>query len=185
MTNKAVFAGLLLFVIASLCGQSECSDSDLTTLPFDATGAYAGAWSGVVTVLQPDGTSAGNIELSCAFALELVHEHELVYPLNTAIVGTISFDMSCLDSLGLDLPEVAIPVAGVVDETGAITLTMGGCVDDVCAVLELIGQGADVDGDGLMDLLESALTLELEFAEPLGAVLIDGEIAAARNWDAA
>jgi hypothetical protein len=117
--------------------------------PFDATGDYAGTWTGSTTT---NATKQQDVT-ACPLEISLTQNVTAPWPQRFAVSGTASIDYSCIE-----LPEwvetpppSTVQVGGVMDEQGKVELLTGACGTGLCVVLGLDGPGVDEDGDGLMD----------------------------------
>ncbi len=117
--------------------------------PFDATGNYAGTWSGSTTT----GATAKQEVQECPLEFTLVQNAGAAWPQSFAVTGSAYIDYSCFD-----LPEWAetpppsdVQLAGVMDEEGKMGLVSGGCGTGMCVVPGMDGPAVDADGDGAVD----------------------------------
>lgn len=142
--TKAVWAGAWCMILAG-CPPVE----DAPRPPFDATGDYAGTWTGSTTT---NATKQQDVA-ACPVEISLTQNVAAPWPQRFAVSGTASIDYSCIE-----LPEwietpppSTVQVGGVMDEQGKVGLLTGACGTGLCVVLGLDGPGIDEDGDGFMD----------------------------------
>ena len=97
--------------------------------PFDASGTYAGSWSGT-----PNGDGSQPVD-NCPLSLVLTQNVSAQWPATFVVNGTANVDYTCFD-----LPEwletpppSAVNVAGVMDEQGKLTLLSAASAARACA----------------------------------------------------
>ncbi|HNT88596.1 MAG TPA: hypothetical protein PKL84_12095 [Candidatus Hydrogenedentes bacterium] len=123
---------------------------DLPVPPFDAAGAYSGAWE------------TGEAKGACPFTLSLVHKPNFIYPLNHQILGVVEFSYGCLldnallEQIQDELPELKVPLFGNMEDDGSGRIRLG--IDTAALAfpfsidIDFDGTGADTDDDGVMDV---------------------------------
>ena len=140
--------------------------TQLPVPPLDASGAFAGTWSGT-----PNGDGSQPVA-SCPLELVLTQNIAAPWPGSFGVSGTAMVDYSCFD-----LPEwVETPpsslvnVGGVMDEQGGLKLLSAGCGTGLCVALVLDGVGVDTNDDGLMDTYDGTWTYTIALAglQPFG-----------------
>lgn len=143
-----------------------CPPGQLPVPPFDASGTFAGTWSGT-----PNG-SAKQAVAECPLTLTLTQNLAAPWPQSFGVSGTALVDYSCFDlPEWIETPPASlVNVAGVLDAEGNLTLLSGACGTGACVVLSLAGTGTDADNDGRMESYDGAwaYTLLLAGVEPFG-----------------
>jgi len=140
--------GLMIGAAVLLAGCPP--QGELPFPPFNATGVYAGTWSGETE----KGSETPQEVTACPLELDLTQDVAADWPQRMAVSGTAYIDYSCIE-----LPEWAeqeptpslVNVGGVMDENGKLGLLTGACGTGLCVALGLDGTGEDIDGDGMMD----------------------------------
>lgn len=163
--------GLLLLccglVAVFSVGQTECPNWPKP--PFDTTGLYKGTWSGQTTEPAPKQQAVED----CPLTIHLQQNVNAAYPGDHGVKGTVEIDYSCVewpDWVTQTPPASTVQVGGLLADDGTLTLLSGACGTGICLVLALSGQGADTDGDGLMDTYSGAwsFTILLAGVQPFG-----------------
>jgi hypothetical protein len=142
-----------LFFVGVLCGLllPGCP-GQFPQPPFDASGTFVGTWTG-----SPSG-SAKQAVVDCPLTLTLTQNLAAPWPQSFGVSGTALVDYDCFD-----LPDFiptpaasAVPISGIVDGEGNLTLLSGACGTGACVVLSLTGVGIDADDDGFMETYDGA-----------------------------
>jgi len=123
--------------------------------PFDVTGIYTGDFT-----VGEDNVTNGSIFMECPLELDLMQEA-------SAVSGTVAMDFECiaggqlladLDLLPQQLFDLdPIDINGAVLPNGNVTFASDGllneCEEEFCISVAFSGEGADTDGDGMMDVI--------------------------------
>lgn len=135
----------LTLVAISLAG---CPPQQIPIPPFDATGTYAGTWTGT-----QDGDGAKQEVLECPLTLTLTQNVAAPFPQNFGVQGTAVINYDCFDlPAWLETPPPStVNVSGVLETNGRLTLLSGACGTGACVILSLAGAGAEIYSNGTMD----------------------------------
>lgn len=162
MKSKAI-AVVSMAAALMLCG----CPTQIPQPPFNATGTYAGVWSGA-----PSGEGQTQDVAECPLTLTLTQNVAAPWPGSFAVNGTALIDYACFDlPEWLETPPAStVNVGGVLDGEGKLTLVSGGCGTGLCVVLSLAGAGEDTNADGAMDTFDGTWTYTLLLAgvQPFG-----------------
>ena len=151
--------------------------------PFNATGTYAGAWSGTIE------TKATLNVTDCPLSLRLEQRPNLPI-FRFHVVGLLTVNWGCLlppevlEFLALEPEDITLPILAVMEEDGSLALEVAidtntippellalinlEAVGDVpldTFLFSLDAQGTDSDEDGMMDALGGTLSLSATYED--------------------
>lgn len=137
--NKRYFLNTV-FIAAALVSMAQAPSC---TAPMNATGTYSGKWTMPIT---ENDVVVGSVD--CPLEMTLTQNISMQPPDNLKVTGTVHVDFSCLAEVPTwpawaTIPEPSdVPVSGLMEQSGKLTLLSGGCGPGTCVILSIAGSGA-------------------------------------------
>ena len=157
---------LLALALGTILLQGCPPGTPIPVPPFDASGTFAGTWSGT-----PNGDGSQPVD-ECPLELTLTQNIAAQWPATFVVNGTVNVDYACFNlPEWLETPPPStVNVGGMMNEQGKLTLLSAACGTGACVALALDGTGVDTDDDGTMDAYDGTWTYTIALAgvQPFG-----------------